>query len=136
MFGPRRSEAFYLPLGRSGKKVPVSFREILMAKQSIPKEFDPEGFAAFWARFPRRQAKVDAYKAWRQKQPSAETQREIHAALDWQIPALKWDGEPQYCLLPASYLRGERWTDERRQSVRLEPRRVGQRDMVPAHEPL
>lgn len=71
-----------------------------------------QGFPVFWDRYPRREARKDAVKAWGQvvkDDPAIEEQ--IHAALDWQIPM--WaDRERQYIPLPASYLRGERFTDE------------------------
>lgn len=88
-----------------------------MRPKPIPVEFDPDGFARFWAAYPRREAKKDAYKAWRQLQPSTATQDAILAALGWQVHANEWDARPQYCPLPASYLRAERWTDERRSGL-------------------
>lgn len=69
------------------------------------------GFQAFWDRYPRREAKKDAAKAWNQIKPTPETEDLIHQALDWQIPL--WEHrEIKYVPLPATYLRGERWTDE------------------------
>lgn len=84
-----------------------------MGKRSIPGEFDPEGFAAFWAMYPRKDAKQDAYKAWRQLQPTIEMQVEIRDALAWQVDLHDWATRPRFCPLPATYLRGLRWTDER-----------------------
>lgn len=113
-----------------------------MAKK-IPAEFDPSGFQLFWAKYPRREAKIDAYKAWRQLQPDPELQASIHAALEWQISANQWADQPLYCPLPASYLRAERWTDERRNTDRragadrrVSAPAVGRRRLVPDHEPL
>lgn len=68
------------------------------------------GFSAFWDRYPRREAKKDASKAWQQLPP--ETEPLIHAALDWQLPLWE-DREKKFIPLPATYLRGERWTDEK-----------------------
>jgi hypothetical protein len=67
------------------------------------------GFAAFWAAYPKRKAKKDARKAWADLRPTAALQAEILAALVWQTE--EW-ANPLYTPLPASYLRGERWTDE------------------------
>ena len=67
------------------------------------------GFAAFWAAYPKRKAKKDALKAWTDLRPTAALQAEILAALVWQT--VEWSN-PVYTPLPASYLRGERWTDE------------------------
>ena len=68
-----------------------------------------DGFDTFWQTYPRRQARKDALKAWRQLRPSAEVQQAILDALQWQVPA--WP-DLAYAPLPATYLRGERWTDE------------------------
>ena len=68
-----------------------------------------QGFAAFWAAYPKRKAKKDALKAWTDLRPTAALQAEILAALVWQT--VEWSN-PLYTPLPASYLRGERWTDE------------------------
>jgi hypothetical protein len=68
-----------------------------------------EGFAAFWSAYPKRQARKDALKAWQQLRPSTEVQQAILDALKWQIPS--WP-DLAYAPLPATYLRGERWTDE------------------------
>lgn len=71
-----------------------------------------QGFQAFKARYPRREAWKDAEKAWGQVvKDNTETEHQIHAALDWQIPyweSLDWYTPP----LPATYLRQERFTDE------------------------
>jgi len=70
------------------------------------------GFMAFYQRYPRKEARKDAVKAWGQvvnDDPVIEEQ--IHAALDWQIPLYE-QRERNFIPLPASYLRGERWTDE------------------------
>lgn len=71
-----------------------------------------QGFQAFWERYPRREAKKDATKAWSQVvKDDPQTEEQIHQALDWQIPL--WEHrEIKYVPLPATYLRGERWTDE------------------------
>lgn len=87
-----------------------------MAKRALPDEFDPAGFAVFWSKYAKHEAKVDAYKAWRQVQPTVEEQALISAALDWQIPL--WGREQfRYAPLAATYLRGRRWEDERRSGV-------------------
>jgi len=67
-------------------------------------------FLRFWEAYPRRQARIDAVKAWNQIRPDAGTVEAILAALEWQRET--WDS-PQFIPLPASYLRGHRWEDER-----------------------
>ena len=102
-------------------------------RYTVVKEYDPEGFKVFWARYPRHAAKLDAYKAWCQKQPSAEVQEQILVALSWQTQQPNWLQGDEWIPLPATYLRGERWTDERRATPR---KGVGYRAPVPSHEPL
>lgn len=70
------------------------------------------GFQAFWERYPRRDAKKDATKAWGQVVKDAETEQKIHAALDWQIPIFE-QRQREFIPLPATWLRGERWEDEK-----------------------
>lgn len=70
-----------------------------------------QGFSAAWIRWPRKEAKKDAEKAWGQKVKTPETEEKIHGALDWQLPILE-QREPQYIPLFATWLRGERWEDE------------------------
>lgn len=74
-------------------------------------------FQDFWDAYPRREAKKDALKAWSQLHPSDEVITQMLEALSWQTQQDSWvrdDG--QYIPLPASWIRGERWTDERRVS--------------------
>jgi len=66
-------------------------------------------FDAFWAAYPRREARKDAMKAWTQA-GGDEHADAILAALDWQRNTDQW--RRGYVPLAATYLRGERWTDE------------------------
>ena len=69
------------------------------------------GFSAAWSKWPRKEAKKDAEKAWHQKVTTPETEDKVFAAFEWQIPMLL-ERDPQYRPLLASWLRGERWEDE------------------------
>ena len=78
-------------------------------------------FELFWRVFPRREAKKDARKAWNQLSPDAETQQKIHDALAWQIPMNGWDDQHanrRFTPLPATWLRGERWNDQKPANVK------------------
>ena len=66
-------------------------------------------FDIFWKAYPKRQARKDALRAWRRLRPTAATQQAILEALAWQVPG---GTDLTYAPLPATYLRGERWTDE------------------------
>jgi hypothetical protein len=71
-----------------------------------------DSFDQFWAAYPKRVARKDAMKAWQQVHGARHLDA-ILAALDWQRQQESWvkDGG-QYIPLGASWLRGERWTDE------------------------
>lgn len=69
------------------------------------------GFQSAWTIWPRKEAKKDAEKAWKQKVTTPETEGKVFQAFEWQIPMLL-EREPQYRPLLASWLRGERWEDE------------------------
>lgn len=85
---------------------------------------EPEEFLEFWSRYPKKQGKKGALKAWRKLSPSPELVNEIMSGLEWRLSCEEWtkDGG-KYIPLPASWLNGERWKDERsiekRQRVEL-----------------
>jgi hypothetical protein len=65
-------------------------------------------FEAFWARYPRHEAKKDALRAWTQLRPD-------DAVIDQIMTNLRvrsWPDQKRFIPLPASYLRGYRWTDD------------------------
>lgn len=104
-------------------------------RQSV-KEFDEVGFAAFWDAYPRHESKKDAYKAWCQLQPDERVKEHIHVALLWQRQQRTWQKGTEWIPLAATYLRGERWTDERRTGDDRRTQQVGHRGLVPDNEPL
>ena len=78
---------------------------------------DDSGWVRFWECYPRREAKLDARKAWAQLGPSSELVDQIIQALGWQRQSDQW--LRGFIPLPATYLRGRRFDDER--SVALAP---------------
>jgi hypothetical protein len=66
-------------------------------------------FDEFWELYPRKQAKKDAFKAWGQMALTEEAHTAIREALQWQVRSRGW--LRGFIPLPATYLRGERWTD-------------------------
>lgn len=93
---------------------------------SMPNALDVS-FSQFWALYPRREAKKDARKAWEQLRPSDAVVTEILTALAWQVEKPQWlKDNGQYIPLPASWIRGERWTDEK-PVTSSQPRRLGER---------
>lgn len=82
-----------------------AFAETPQAKDPISE------FCAFWDLYPRRVAKKDAEKAWR---GLSESQR-FAAIQSLPIHVHYWDAigtTKDWLPYPASWLRGERWTDE------------------------
>jgi hypothetical protein len=79
-------------------------------------------FAQFWAAYPRRVARKDALKAWTALRPSPDLVAQMLATLAWQRRSHDWtkDGGA-YVPYPATWIRGERWTDEEPQQTMLVP---------------
>lgn len=74
----------------------------------VQKDFDE-----FWNVYPKKKAKADALKAWKKLNPSAELKDTILKAVIHQRQTHDWtkDGG-KYIPLPATWLNGQRWTDE------------------------
>jgi len=73
-----------------------------------PDAEDPPGFIEWYAEYRRKDARKDAVKAWVTLAPDAALQERMLAALRrW-----PWKPEAKFNPLPASWLRGARWTDE------------------------
>jgi hypothetical protein len=68
------------------------------------------GFLAFWVRWPRKVAKLEAQKAWQQT-VTPEDEEAIQIALDWQIPIFE-RRDPERIPHAATWIRGRRWDDE------------------------
>src|SRR3990167_1656660 len=93
---------------------------------------DPEficDFQIFWDAYPRRHAKKDALKAWRQLRPSTETVQLILEALTWQTQTDQW--KRGIIPLAGTYLRGERLEDER--PITAIPKAITDEQRVHAH---
>lgn len=92
-----------------------------------------DGFQRFWMHYPRRVGKKAAQKAWEALRPDESTQQDILDALAWQSLTPDWQKDGgRFIPHPATYLRGERWTDERPQMLREDrhDRLQGLRDFV------
>jgi hypothetical protein len=71
-----------------------------------------EGFADFWAVYPRKKDRVRAEKEWAKLAPDADLRARILADVE-RRKASEWrDCEPRYILHASTYLHGKRWTDE------------------------
>lgn len=67
------------------------------------------GFMDFWHAYPRRVGKKDAERAWKRLAPDADLAGVILLAVAAQRATWR---DPQFIPYPATWLNGERWTDE------------------------
>lgn len=76
-------------------------------------DYDADGFAAFWAAYPKKAGKADALKAWNKLAPDVVLQEQMGKALEVQKQSQQWrkDGG-QYIPMPSTWLNGRRWEDE------------------------
>lgn len=63
----------------------------------------------FWEEFPRKKAKLDALRAWKQTEKLRPPIEELIAALETQVRACE---DVTFFPYPASWLRAGRWMDE------------------------
>ena len=88
---------------------------VMMPRQQ--QQTTAEDFDRFWQAYPRRVAKKEAQKAWQQMRPDPATVEAMLTALAWQVTQAQWQKGAEYIPHPATWLRGERWTDEPPASV-------------------
>ena len=107
----------------TGPLTPVS-AELVLMNQSKNQSKEPDkkqrtrktravldsDFDRFWEKYPKKEAKQDAEKAWRQVDGKQHVDA-ILEDLERSIEARRWS-EKKFTPLPATYLRGERWKDE------------------------
>ena len=69
-------------------------------------------FESFWASYPKKVGKIEAYKAWRKINPSETLQRTIIAAIGWQKRTPQWQAnDGRYIPNPATWLNRGQWED-------------------------
>ena len=74
----------------------------------------PEGFAEFWAAYPRKVGKDTALAAWRKLAPAFDLQAEILTAIAFWRTHRDWCKEGgQFIPHPTTWINQGRWTDER-----------------------
>ncbi len=72
-----------------------------------------DAFNTFYAAFPRRQKKADAWKAWQQEGLTGADLPILLGALDWQVRQPGWTKEGgAFIPLPATWLRARQFEDE------------------------
>lgn len=84
-----------------------------------------QGFETFWRCYPRKASKKDALRAWNKLDPNEDLVQQIIEAVIWQSQSDDWlrDGG-RYVPYPATFLRGERWTDEKPETPRVSERTI------------
>ena len=76
-----------------------------------PPRGGPDGFEEFYTAYPKKEGRALAAKAFAKITAPLS---DLMAALDWQCKSHKWLKEGgQFVPLPASWLNGERWKDEK-----------------------
>lgn len=70
-------------------------------------------FDAFWIAYPRKQGKQDALKAFHALKPDAKTVGVMLQAIQQQKTSQQWRESERFIPLPATWIRGKRWEDER-----------------------
>jgi hypothetical protein len=78
----------------------------------VDAEMTRSRFDEFWAVWPkcRRDAKKQAMAVWKKNKLDRIADRIIED-VQARIDSGRWGDDPQYILLPTTYLRGERWND-------------------------
>jgi hypothetical protein len=78
-----------------------------------PGERLPDGFADFWAAYPRKEAKGRAVRAWQKIHPTAELRARMLEAVGRQKRSAKWlEENGRFIPHPATWLNDRRWEDE------------------------
>lgn len=78
-----------------------------------PKGEADEGFAAFWAEYPRHVAKATAVRSWQKINPDASLQESIMDGLRRQKDSVQWQRDGgKYIPHPSTWLNQRRWEDE------------------------
>lgn len=90
-----------------------------------------EDFDSFWCAYPRRQAKADALKAWRQTESLRPPLDVLLTILAQHCQQENWhkDGGA-YIPLAASWCRGLRWEDELKVKLAPIPRKLDKYDLA------
>lgn len=99
-----------LPASRSKS----SFRKETGSKATDSRGDEPEGFAEWWALYPRKKARPKAAQAYLRALRKVEPDRLIEAlrAQRTEMLARMAQGDAQFVAHPTTWLNGERWNDE------------------------
>ncbi len=81
-------------------------------KTTIPPKVEGEGFAEFYAAYPRKCGRQDAAKAWAKLRPDTELRAKMKSAVAQWSASEQWrkDGG-KFIPMPATWINGRRWED-------------------------
>lgn len=83
------------------------------ASGGVEKSAVESSFGQFWAVYPRKVAKQNAFKAWQKLKPDDELVQKILSALEQQKKSVDWlKDNGRYIPHPTTWLNGKRWEDE------------------------
>ena len=89
------------------------------ARKRAPKKITSDGFESWWAVYPKRKAKEDAFKAWPKAVAFVMQSRDLAQpqAVDWLIAITTSyrdsdEGQSEFCVNGATWLNGKRWQDD------------------------
>ena len=125
--------AMGLPIGKANPKasgLPTGLHTATPAPTPAPSTSTPKDspatdaaedrFEEFWALYPRREGKGHAVKAWKRATKTTAAEVILEAIADHASHWAKAKTERQFIPLPATWLNGERWTDEH-EDINAEP---------------
>lgn len=99
--------------GHAPPSVPAVSRDTRALALSDVPVHDPAGFEMFWRACVKRKKRADACQAWDELRPGQDTQARILERLAWGRRDPEWlKNQGEFVPLPATFLRGRRWTDE------------------------
>lgn len=112
-----RSNTPSTPTGEDGNGAPKKVKQdghgSGQARQIKHENDLPEGFEAFWERYPRKIARANVLKAWMKLKPNAELVAKIMQSVAYHCVCADWvKDDGQFIPHPATWLNGKRWEDE------------------------
>ncbi len=100
------------PLATVATEVPIEANNPVEQKDIVQdKALDTSLFDDFWASYPRKEKKKEAYKIWVKNKLDKIGNQIIKDLIDRQARHDRWE-DRAYIPLPTTYLNGEQWNDE------------------------
>lgn len=109
---PLIDNGFFIVVQAASSELSEAERDALLEreKRREEKEKKARAFEAFWAAYPKKEAKKDAETAWAKVDAPIES---LLAALAIKVKCDDWlKAKGQFVPLPATWLRAKRWEDE------------------------